>query len=114
MRRAGLLEESNDSEGLAFGVGVASGIIGPMGTKKRFEWMYVDIKKNKEGRWAVSSPLKLDHENVSISFKGVKDTIRFVEVEIDFLQDPRLDEYRTNVLEWFKKYDADFPKTPKW
>lgn len=114
MKRAGEILGDTDPEQLAHVMGYLSSVIGRKGTEKRFEWMYVDIVEEGDGSWSVSSPLKMDKENQSIYFKNIKDVVRFLEIEIQFLRDARLHEYRDNMREFYKENDSDFPDKPKW
>ncbi len=114
MKRAGLIDEKESPEGLALGIGLASTIIGPMGTKKRFEWMYVDIVKNKEGEWIISSPLKLDNNNKVIDFRNVKKVIQFMDTQIRFLKDSKMKDHRIMMRKWYKDNDSDYPEKPEW
>ncbi|MFW9804691.1 MAG: AbiV family abortive infection protein [Candidatus Thorarchaeota archaeon] len=96
------------------GAAVGATIIGPTGTKKRFEWMYVDIRKNQEGKWFVSSPLKQDKGAKLIDFRGVKTVVRYVEHLTGFMKRPEFEEYQKEMIEWFRENDSEFPREPKW
>jgi AbiV family abortive infection protein len=102
------------SEGELLGLGLAASALGPFGTKKRFEWMYVDVVRNQDGAWGVSSPLKTDSQQRVISYVGVKGCINYLEWLIGLLGNETIEEYRTQRREWLSKNDSDFPKKPRW
>jgi len=113
-KRMGLADGDDISEGNLFGVGLGATALGPIGTKKRFEWMYVDIVRNKEGDWTVSSPLKLDQQKKSVDFSSVKASIKYLELLMKFMSEDEFEKYRMDRREWFVKNDPDFPKKPRW
>jgi hypothetical protein len=102
------------SEGELMGLGIAASAIGPLGTKKRFEWMYVDIIQDEDDGWSVSSPLKNDKQLQVINYTGIKGCIRYLEWLIGILGSNEVVEYRQQRREWLTKNDPDFPKNPKW
>jgi AbiV family abortive infection protein len=102
------------SESELLGLGLAASALAPFGTKKRFEWMYVDIVQEDDGTWSVSSPLKNDTGQQVINYTLIKQSIAYLDWLFKQLGSNMIIEYRQQRREWLMKNDPDFPKNPKW
>lgn len=93
---------------------VAGAITGPKATKKRFEWMYVDVVKQAGGLWFVSSPLKSDPKDTGPDFGLTELVIAQVKSVDGMRESPEFDAFRRKYREFLSRLDASLPKNPVW
>jgi AbiV family abortive infection protein len=87
---------------------------GKEGTKRRFEWMYVNIIKVDDDHYSVSSPLSKDKDLNVIDFRGIKSIIGMIESFDEFSKtQPFLDNLEMLRAET-RKFDTVYPDNPLW
>ena len=95
-------------------MGLLSELFGKEGTKRRFEWMYVNIVEDKR-QYSVSSPIKMDKDVTFIDFRGIKSQIQLVERIIKFSKTKVFTNRLNELREIFKnKFDKNYPDESIW
>jgi AbiV family abortive infection protein len=115
MQKSGQREPGFITKGELVGINILTQFMGKEGTKKRFEWMYVDIIRNKEKtKWTISSPLLLDSTIKPLEFTHIEAMIGFVKSIRNFAESDQFAANLEKVQEETRRLDSDYPDTPIW
>jgi AbiV family abortive infection protein len=114
MQKEGKRESGPLTKGELAGISIVTQFMGKEGTKKRSDWMYVDIARNKEGNWYVSSPLSNDNIITQPNFKQIETMIGFVKWIGEFAKSVQFMDYLEQLREETRTTDSDFPDDPIW
>ena len=94
-------------------MGRLSDNFGKEGTKRRFEWMYVNIVE-ENGQYKVSSPLKMEKDVHGVDYRGIKYNIGFIEKIDKFSKTKEFKDRLSELRVIFKKFDNNYPVNPIW
>ena len=114
MQKSGLRETGPITTGEITGISIVTQFMGKEGTKKRSEWMYVDIVQDKKKNWYVSSPLLYNEEVKPPDFNHIDAIIGFIKRIIAFAESSHSADNLEKVREDTRKLDPEFPDDPIW
>lgn len=114
MQKSGLREPGPMTHGEIVGISIVTQFMGKEGMKKRSEWMYVDIVKDENKNWSVSSPLLYDNEVRSPDFNHIDAMIGFIKRIRAFAESPHFADNLEKTREETRRLDPDFPPDPVW
>jgi len=114
LREAGIRGSSLPSERRILALDTVLDWVSEKGSKKRYDWMYVDVKIDKKGNYTVSSPLLIDSDIILDGLNGVRSTINLICWLDNQSKTESFAKKRTRMREKIRTSDDMFPPNPEW